>query len=117
MTFSFNGDTCLLRMKVKGTDYDFKFGKNSWIRGLTSLPGPNLLMSAKGHNESMPPVLTAGLYRFRDDNTLELTLRYIESPHTETLTCVFDGDRVSLSRKFSFMPAPVKPELTGHIVM
>jgi CubicO group peptidase (beta-lactamase class C family) len=117
MTFSFDGDTCLIKMKVKGTEYDIKFGKDSWAKGFTSLPGPNLLLNAKNHFNGMPPVQTAGLYRFRDDNSLELTLRYIESPHTETMTCVFDDERISVIRKFSYMPAPFKPDLTGHIAM
>jgi len=63
--------------------------KNSsdWIKGTTTRAGPNLLLAARGHLAGIPPVQTAGIYRWRDEKNLEFTLRYIESPHTEIITC------------------------------
>ena len=115
LAFRFSGDSCLVTMGVNGKNYEFSFGKNKWAIGTTTLPGPNLLMGEKGYFQGLPPVKTAGIYRFRDDNKLELTLRYIESPHTETLTCIFDGDRIAVNRKYSFMPDPLKPDITGKV--
>ncbi len=44
----------------------------------------------------MPIFKVAGSYAWKDDKNLELTLRYIESPHTETIKVAFEGEKVSL---------------------
>jgi hypothetical protein len=62
----------------------------------------------------LPPLKIAGAYRWDDDRTLRLVLRYIESPHTETLICRFDGDRISVTMANSFEPPPAKPTLEGE---
>ncbi|HEU4901755.1 MAG TPA: hypothetical protein VFT06_03160, partial [Flavisolibacter sp.] len=43
-----------------------------------------------------------GEYTWLDAGTLELVLRYIESPHTETFLCRFEGNAVSVDVKRSF---------------
>jgi CubicO group peptidase (beta-lactamase class C family) len=115
IAFSFNDNICKVRMNIKGAPFDFSFGDKTWVKGTTSRPGPNLLMTAKGHLNGIPPVQVAGIYRWRDEKTLELTLRYIESPHTETITCVFDGKRVLIDTKYSFMPGFKQPVISGQI--
>ncbi len=32
-----------------------------------------------------------------DDHTLVMTWRYYETPHSDTVTCVFEGDTVTIS--------------------
>ena len=49
-----------------------------------------------------PPFQVAGEYTWLDANTLELVLRYIESPHTETLLCRFEGDKLTVNVIRSF---------------
>jgi hypothetical protein len=90
--------------------------KNSsdWIKGMTTRPGPNLLLAARGYLAGIPPVQTAGIYRWRDEKILEFTLRYIESPHTEIITCKFEGDKISVDTKYSYMPAVDLPDLMGR---
>jgi hypothetical protein len=90
--------------------------KNSsdWIKGTTTRPGPNLLLAARGYLAGIPPVQTAGIYRWRDEKILEFTLRYIESPHTEIITCKFEGDKISVDTKYSYMPAVDLPDLMGR---
>ena len=52
-----------------------------------------------------------------DTSTLELTWRYLEFPHRDTVTCRFDADRVTLSFLSSITvlgrAAPARPPLTG----
>jgi len=115
ITFNFPGDSCTIILKADGKSYDFSFGKQNWAFGSTTLPGPNLLMGEKGYFQGLPPGKTAGIFMFRGPDTLEVTLRYIESPHTETMTCTFDGDKVLISRKYSFMQDPVRPDISGHV--
>jgi hypothetical protein len=90
--------------------------KNSsdWIKGMTTRPGPNLLLAARGYLAVIPPVQTSGIYIWRDEKILEFTLRYIESPHTEIITCKFEGDKISVDTKYSYMPAVDLPDLMGR---
>jgi hypothetical protein len=94
-------------------DYLLTFGASGWIIGSTLRKGPNLLYNARGHFEGFPPVSTAGVYRWRNDNVIELTLRYIESPHTETFLCTFYGNTISVIRSFSNMAEPLTTVLKG----
>ena len=48
------------------------------------------------------PAKVEGIYTWKDDSTLQLTLRYIESPHTEYITCNFNGNTLNLSDDYSF---------------
>jgi CubicO group peptidase (beta-lactamase class C family) len=115
ISFNFNNNLCQVKMVSRGTPYDFTFGDKTWIKGTTSRPGPNLLLRAKGHLAGIPPEQVAGIYRWRDEKTLELTLRYIESPHTETITFIFEGNKVTIETIYSFTPTVKQPALTGQV--
>ena len=77
-------------MMIDSSRYNFSLGSGQWITGETTLLGPNLLLLAKAHFVGLPPAKVAGSFGWKDENTLELVLRYIESPHTETITSKFD---------------------------
>jgi CubicO group peptidase (beta-lactamase class C family) len=113
ITFSFSGNSCQVAMDYFDRSWELGFGKDKWVKGTTTRPGPNLLLGARGHLAGIPPVQTAGIYRWKDEKTLELTLRYIESPHTEILTCTFDGDRITIDIKYSYIPTVDLPVLKG----
>jgi hypothetical protein len=40
---------------------------------------------------------------------LELVLRYIESPHTEKITCRFDGKKIAVDIQYSNVRGATKP--------
>ncbi|MFD2148295.1 hypothetical protein [Mucilaginibacter antarcticus] len=42
------------------------------------------------------PAKVAGNYSWTDERTIQLTLRYIESPHTEKFTCIFDDQGLTM---------------------
>lgn len=90
-----------------------KTGK--WAFSETNRRGPYLVARAKNNLEGLPPFKVAAAYRWLDNNTLELTLRYIESPHTERLTCSFQGDAVKVATAISFAPAMNLPVLEGSM--
>jgi CubicO group peptidase (beta-lactamase class C family) len=117
LSLDFNDASCSFKMKGNGNSYDFRLGSGNWETVLTRRPDPNLLLKARKHLGAMPQVKVAGIYRWRDDKTLELTLRYIESPHTETLTCTFDGNNISVNRKVSFTTGRIGFDLKGHEAM
>jgi hypothetical protein len=73
--------------------YTFAFGAGKWEYGETLRRDPAVLVSKsmfKGKTK------VAGCYQWMDDNTLELKLRYIESPHTETFTIKFTGKNIDV---------------------
>jgi hypothetical protein len=84
-----------------------------WSEGETSLLGPDLLLAAKAHFVGIGPSKVAACFAWKDENTLELVLRYIESPHKETITCTFDKNTVALNFVNSNMPDHLFPVLKG----
>jgi len=89
-----------LNMKIADTEYALNFKHDSWYLGETELPGPNLVPNK--NIDILRPFKVAGSYTWLDDNSIELTLRYIESPHTETITCIFLNNKVGVSSKNIF---------------
>ena len=115
MNFKFLDTMCQVTMKIDTTHYNFSLGSGQWITGETTLRGPNLLMLAKAHFVGLPPPKVAGSFGWKDENTLELVLRYIESPHTETITCKFDKNKVLVDFHYSNAPGYIPPEIKGTV--
>ena len=110
---SFNAGSWKMTIKDDKGSWPFVFGDGTWTRGTTTRPGPTLTSRAVNDQAGLPPFQVAGSYHWVDENTLQFVLRYIESPHRETLVCHFDGDNVKIedSYSFDFTKAPVV--LTG----
>ena len=104
-----------MSLVVDSKTYDLLFGAGHWAIGETTLQGPDLLMAAKGHLVGLPPSKIAGNFEWTDGNTLKLVLRYIESPHSEIITCTFDNDKTSVIFKYSIQPGFVPPPIKGQI--
>jgi hypothetical protein len=111
LSFRFMEDMCHVKLNSGNTDYNLAFGAGKWIGGETNLPGPNLLKLAKAHNTGFLPEKVFGCFTWKDENTLELVLRYIESPHTEKITCRFDGKNMSVDIQYSNVRGATKPIL------
>jgi CubicO group peptidase (beta-lactamase class C family) len=115
INLKFKDNVCQISMMINSVPYEFSLGSGQWINGETTLRGPNLLLLAKGHYVGLPPARVAGSFDWKDENTLELVLRYIESPHTETITCKFDRNKVLVDFQYSTAPNNVQPELKGSV--
>jgi hypothetical protein len=113
LMFSEKGDKIYMGIKNGGKAYSIGFGNGTWLTGTTTLPGPYLVAFEKGFYKGMPPLQVAGSYRWTDEHTLELTLRYIESPHTEKLVCSFNGNNISADIFNSFEYGRHKVTITG----
>ena len=84
------------------------------MRSTTTMHGPNLVAGAKNNLNGLPAFITDGSYSWKDDKTLELTLRFTESPHTYTYVCSFDGNKISMNIKTSFYFGKGDIALTGE---
>jgi len=113
IAFAFQNGVWTVKLKDDKGEYAVPFGDSKWARTETTMSGPNLLTGAVNHDAGLPPFQTAGSYHWIDENTLELVLRYIESPHTETLTCHFDGDNIKVDVHNSFEYGRPPVVLTG----
>lgn len=113
--FQFTDSVCNVSVTVDTSSYSINFGAGKWISGETNLPGPDLFLAAKSHFKGLPAAKVAGSFGWKDENTLELVLRYIESPHSETITCRFDRNNVSLIIRYSNQFGKHEPEIKGEI--
>jgi len=113
VSFHFDNDLCTLNIKSDTEAYDITFGPRKWNEGETTKKGPYLVSGAKNNLEGLPPFKVAGEYNWRDDNKLEMILRYIESPHTETMICYFDGNNIKIEIRSSVSTQPIT--LNGEV--
>ncbi len=113
INFQFKDNICKVSMMIDSAHYDFTSGSGKWIVGETTLHGPDLLLHAKAHFVGLPPARVAGSFGWKDEKTLKIVLRYIESPHTAIIIFKFEGNKVSLDFHYSNEPDKIQPELTG----
>jgi hypothetical protein len=72
-------------------------GLNSWHPGQAALPGtpPRLIAGGKPKEPTISKI--AAHATWVDAATLQMTWRYIETPHHDRVTCRFDGDTVTMT--------------------
>ena len=113
ISFSFKNDVCHVALKTDTATYQLGFDYGKWLQDATNKPGPSLTGGGIEFRNMLYPAKVAGSYTWKDDNTLKLILRYVESPHTETFTCHFDGMNLALDIENSFDFGSKKTELKG----
>ncbi|WP_435354289.1 ChbG/HpnK family deacetylase [Emticicia sp. SJ17W-69] len=96
IAFDFKNGVCNLSLKTDSVTHIIPFGAGKWETSETTKFGPYLVAGARANRVGLPQFKVAGAYTWTDEKTLELTLRYIESPHTEIIVCTFDGNKVSV---------------------
>jgi CubicO group peptidase (beta-lactamase class C family) len=115
MILDFGKDTCRATLTIDHAGYMFTFGAGNWIGGETTKPGPDLFRSARSHMAGFPPNRILGCYSWKDANTVELVLRYIESPHTEKITCRLDQDKILVDIWHSNTPLEKRQTMIGEV--
>jgi CubicO group peptidase (beta-lactamase class C family) len=96
ITFNLKDHQWHLVIHSRNNGYDMGFGSGNWKLGETSRMGPYLVAGAKGAYSGLRPLKIAGNYQWSDSNTLKLKLRYIESPHSQDISCSFSNDSISV---------------------
>ncbi len=102
LSFDFKNNNCHLVLNSDAANYTFDFGSGKWAQGETTRKGPYLVAPAVHNREGLPAFKYAGSYSWKDDKTLELILRYEESPHHEVIQCTFEEDVVSVDFRDMF---------------
>lgn len=102
LSFHFGNDVCRFTLKAGTTTYDMDFGAGKWVASTTMKPLPSLTSASIENTSFLYPAKNDGAYTWKDEHTLEFTLRYVESPHTETFLLHFDGNKLSADIMNSF---------------
>jgi hypothetical protein len=108
ISVKFENDLCRLTVKEADHEYLLLFGCEKWQSGETKRPCPALIPIDSVYAE-YPPFHVCGSYCWEDEQTLSLTLRYIESPHFEQIICTFEVDGISVSTANN-----INPERKSH---
>lgn len=116
VSFRFTRDTCIFTLKEEGKpDIVIANGINQWIRKGNLKPSAHSLFSLRRIDFDSIVAASAG---WQNENTLQLTWRYIETVHGDSLICTFNEDKVNLKFLFSVNRLQNKPdgraEITGH---
>jgi CubicO group peptidase (beta-lactamase class C family) len=108
ISLRFQGEGCAFTLNDAQGEYAVQCGLGKWIDGICNMPG-------------VPPKITVGDLRpckvaaagaWRDENMFEMIWHFYETPHSEIVTCHFDGDKVkveflgSITQKSSSHPEP-----------
>jgi CubicO group peptidase (beta-lactamase class C family) len=108
-----------LTLSEGGRDHAIDFGFGRWRTGETALPGtpPRLISGGAPKPGTRSKVAAAAAWK--DGRTLELVLRYIETPHRDTITCRFEDGaaRISFMNSIAAMgpkPKDSRPDLVGR---
>ena len=115
MSFQFTDNVCKVTLESDTAVHEWTFGSGKWQTGETTKRGPYLFSGAKANLDGLPPFKVAGSYTWEDDNTLKLILRYIESPHTETMICHFDQNKISVDVQSSTHLLSTNPAFRGEL--
>jgi CubicO group peptidase (beta-lactamase class C family) len=102
ISFNFSNDVCHVKFQTDTATYQVAFGAGIWLSAETNMPEPALTAGMIENNRMIYPAKITGSYTWKDTNTLELVLRYIESPHTENFTCHFNDNKLMMETARSF---------------
>ena len=108
-------DHGVIHFRQDDQDYHIRLGHEQWAIDNTMRKGPYLVARAQNNLEGQAPFQTAGSYTWIDDHTLSVTIRYIESPHTEYLTVHVDGGQAEVDIGHSFLGNNPPLHLTARI--
>jgi hypothetical protein len=111
--FKFTGKECKVVLDENSKTYNLTFDAGKWAAGETLLQGPSLLAKAHENFSMLSPYKIDCSYGWVDDNTLRLKMRYIESPHSKTITCHIVGDKLNVTVEDSFAFGKNKIELVA----
>jgi len=114
ISFNFIDNMCQVTLKINSKDYFLKFDGHSWNFGETFLPGPNLVPNK--NMSGLLPAKVTGNYCWKDNDTLELKLQYIESPHSERIICNFDQNKVYIEMTNIINRNRNNPIIKGELV-
>lgn len=109
---------CTLTLKTAAETNVIHATSSGWLREETTLPAPRLINGGSPKAGTRHKITSR--YNWANDKTVDITLRYYETPHHDTLSLNFDGDKVTLSFKSSTVKLrngkDTRPDIAGKTV-
>lgn len=102
ISFRFTRKGCSVLLTQQGKSWPLQFGAGIWREGSTGRKLNSLTSRAYENTDFLYPAKVRGSYTWTGADTLELRLRYIESPHTEYYRFTFSGNELVLDVSYSF---------------
>lgn len=115
ISFDFKNDICTLTLKQDTVSYQIPFGNGKWALSETNRFGPYLVGAAKNNRNGLNPFKVAGSYSWLSDNKIVFNLRYIESPHTESIMCEFDKEKILVDFETIFNRTQKRKPIEGSL--
>lgn len=116
IAFNMTNNVCHVTLKKDSASYMLNFETGKWLPGKTDMQGPGLVTGGREDFSLLVPYKVEGSYGWIDSQTLQLKLRYIESPHTEIITCHFNGQQLNADMEYSFNYGKNKLVLQGELI-
>jgi CubicO group peptidase (beta-lactamase class C family) len=117
LQFTFSDKGCRLSAAIGDKITTLEFGWERWVLN----PEREMYLFKNGDQFPMPSAL-AGTATWVNDHTLQLNARFVEAIFGDSITCVFDGDLLSVSFLNSVSATALKPtpdsrkSLSGTVV-
>jgi CubicO group peptidase (beta-lactamase class C family) len=120
VSLSFKGDTCIFNLIDDKGSHRVEAGLNGWKEGITDLSTiPLKLVLTPVPGETKTKIAANGTWR--DDKTFEMTWRFIETAHYETVSCTFEGEKIQVAFRRSLAilgnTKDTRPVLTGSMAV
>jgi len=94
----FTKTSCIITAETADATHSIPCGLlDGWQLSEATMPGTPPRLISGGKPKQLVKSKIAARATWTDDNTLLLTWRYYETPHSDTLTCRFEGDNVTLT--------------------
>ncbi len=90
--FLFSGESCRLTITTPQKNTMLQFGWESWLTN-----EDNAVYVFKVPGRIHMPSKMAGTATWINENTLQLNARFVDAMHGDTITCVFDNNKLTVS--------------------
>jgi hypothetical protein len=106
VSLRFQDGSCAFTLRDAQGEYSIQCGLGQWVEGVSNMPGtpPKITVG------DLRPCKVAASGAWRDDNTFAMLWRFYETPHSENVTCHFDGDKIKVEFLTSIAPKSAHPE-------
>jgi len=114
VSFTFSGDRTVFRLMEDGKpDIVITCGMKEWITHGNKKPSAHSLFSLRRIDFDS---VVAASATWRDEHILLLTFRFLETAHGDSLTCIFDGDKLRIQFLFSAARLENTPEDRADLI-
>ncbi|MBC7922881.1 MAG: serine hydrolase [Ferruginibacter sp.] len=98
VSFDFDGRTGAFTLVDNRGEHRIAYGLDRWVKGETRMPVAAPPVDS-GQEATQAKVAAGG--NWRDENTFVMTWVFFETPHSDTVTCYFNGDTLRVEFKSS----------------